>query len=521
MIFGSVQRRGMKKKQNENKVNLVQWIIPTALLFVYMVITLVSISVSMKASSIADTKKELSDYAATVGSMMIDKLADTQNISETLALVAANCVGEKDLRSEEMKEYLGQAVERAGAYGGTLCDSNGAGIDQDGNTVDLSEQTFFKDAIANNTSVISDIYVNDDGKYVIAVASPVSKPGEDITGVLCLYVSADSFQKMPNTNKHDGQTIYMLVKKDGTIASSVGTTVFKQGDSVLKNSHLVFPSTDVDSKLRNGIANGRSDVEECTVDGEKRVLVYKTMGKNGWYIFELPTSKYVAAEEESKYKPTRSIVLRIIIAMGIFFAFVVTMNVVNKSVYTKNSRNLKDKAETDLLTGLYNKIATEKYIQDYLENDGKGKQSMLFLLDIDNFKKKNDTMGHAFGDQVLATLGEKIGTEFRATDIVGRIGGDEFMVFLKNIKDQETVDREAARVASFFKNFKAGEYVKYSATASIGVAIYPKDGDNFESLYKAADQAVYQAKRHGKNQLAFYRQQLEGEEIDITREEDR
>ena len=95
------------------------------------------------------------------------------------------------------------------------------------------------------------------------------------------------------------------------------------------------------------------------------------------------------------------------------------------------------------------------------------------------------------------------------------------MVFLKNIKDQETVDREAARVASFFKNFKAGEYVKYSATASIGVAIYPKDGDNFESLYKAADQAVYQAKRHGKNQLAFYRQQLEGEEIDITREEER
>ena len=85
------------------------------------------------------------------------------------------------------------------------------------------------------------------------------------------------------------------------------------------------------------------------------------------------------------------------------------------------------------------------------------------------------------------------------------------------IKDDEIKEREAGRVAAFFKNFKAGEYVKYSVTASIGVAVYSKDGDTFEALYKAADQAVYQAKRHGKNQLAFYKQKLEGEEIDISR----
>ena len=130
---------------------------------------------------------------------------------------------------------------------------------------------------------------------------------------------------------------------------------------------------------------------------------------------------------------------------------------------------------------------------------------MLFILDIDNFKKINDTMGHAFGDEVLRSLGQQIGVIFRATDIIGRIGGDEFMIFLKGVSDKQAVYKEAKKVENFFKNFQAGEYVKYAATASIGVAIFPHEGNDFETLYKAADQGLYKAKKRGKNQLAFYR----------------
>ena len=137
---------------------------------------------------------------------------------------------------------------------------------------------------------------------------------------------------------------------------------------------------------------------------------------------------------------------------------------------------------------------------------------MMFLFDIDNFKKINDTMGHAFGDEVLRSLGVQIGAIFRASDIVGRVGGDEFMVFLKDITSDEDIMKEAGKVEAFFKSFQAGEYVKYKATASIGVAIFPQEGEDFETLYKAADQGLYKAKKRGKNQLAFYRDRAPAEQ---------
>ena len=129
----------------------------------------------------------------------------------------------------------------------------------------------------------------------------------------------------------------------------------------------------------------------------------------------------------------------------------------------------------------------------------------MFILDIDNFKKVNDTMGHAFGDVLLKTLGKEIKSEFRVTDIVGRMGGDEFMIFLKDMKDDGIIEREAIRLTNFFQDFRAGEeYVKYSASASIGAAVYPDDAKNFKDMYLAADQALYRAKKRGKRQLAFY-----------------
>ena len=151
---------------------------------------------------------------------------------------------------------------------------------------------------------------------------------------------------------------------------------------------------------------------------------------------------------------------------------------------------------------------------------------MMCVLDIDNFKKINDTMGHAFGDEVIATLGKRIKSEFRVSDIIGRIGGDEFVIFLKDLKTDEIIEKEASRISGFFKDFQVGTYTKYSPTASIGAALYPRDASDYVSLYKSADTALYKAKKRGKNQLAFYRDatdedKKEAEELKITKAENK
>ena len=173
--------------------------------------------------------------------------------------------------------------------------------------------------------------------------------------------------------------------------------------------------------------------------------------------------------------------------------------------------------DTDLLTGLNNKMATERKIQEYIEQNP-DKQCLFFLFDIDNFKKINDTLGHAFGDEVLRSLGQQLSNEFRVTDIIGRTGGDEFILFLKDIKDDEILEKEATRFANFFHSFQAGEYVKYSATSSIGATVYPRDAKDYHGLYTTADTALYEAKRQGKNRMVFYNKDLEMVNPDKNRE---
>ena len=79
------------------------------------------------------------------------------------------------------------------------------------------------------------------------------------------------------------------------------------------------------------------------------------------------------------------------------------------------------------------------------------------------------------------------------------------MVFLKDIRDITMIEREGKKIEQFFHQFEVGEYVKYSVTASVGAAVFPGDGNTFENLYKSADNALYVSKRHGKNQLTFYK----------------
>ena len=164
----------------------------------------------------------------------------------------------------------------------------------------------------------------------------------------------------------------------------------------------------------------------------------------------------------------------------------------------REQEKLKVNAEKDLLTGLYNKITSQKLIDEYLSGDGKNKESVLFAIDIDNFKGVNDNLGHLKGDKVLIDVANKLKKIFRKTDIIARFGGDEFMIFVKNIEDDNFIKDRAQEI---IKNIKCEveNNKKCVISASVGVAIYPEAGIDFKNLYKNADDALYQAKKSGKD----------------------
>jgi len=165
----------------------------------------------------------------------------------------------------------------------------------------------------------------------------------------------------------------------------------------------------------------------------------------------------------------------------------------------ERSEMLFVKSRHDQLTGLYNKSATEEIISDYLEKDGKAGTHALFILDIDDFKNINDNLGHYTGDIALVETAKALRHVAGEDGIVGRIGGDEFMLFFKDISGIDFIKEKAEEILESFK--EAGKHVHGAGeiSCSIGCSRYPFDANSFEDLYKSADMALYETKHRGKH----------------------
>ncbi|MBR3524579.1 MAG: diguanylate cyclase [Lachnospiraceae bacterium] len=165
---------------------------------------------------------------------------------------------------------------------------------------------------------------------------------------------------------------------------------------------------------------------------------------------------------------------------------------------------LKLRADHDGLTGLMNKKATEELIAKMVAGYDEKSVGALMILDTDNFKGVNDNFGHRTGDHVLAAIGEIIKNNFKGMDVTGRIGGDKFMVFANNIVKVENAVRLAEKVeAQVIHAFDDSE-LEGRVSLSIGIAVCPRDGKDFETLYKHADEALYYVKEHGKASWRIY-----------------
>ena len=336
------------------------------------------------------------------------------------------------------------------------------------------------------------------------IMKPILENGAVNTAVFVEY-DAEVLYRQLEAYTFDDNAWVVLQDTDGNIICSLG------GDNI---DYLQAGSNFMDtlsvaggraSAVRNGLQRQRSaGAQVIFPDGDSRYVAYHHMKNNGWAVL-LGVDDAYFAEQISHYSGTiRHLVLSLAGCMVVFMGVVIFLQVMYNHYGRRKSAGLQHLAETDQLTGLYNKVTTERKIKEYFA-ENPDSQSLLFVLDIDNFKKINDTMGHAFGDEVLREIGQGLKQQFRASDIIGRAGGDEFVILLKHITEDQYVIREAQKLENFFKGLQVGKYTKYSVTSSIGCAVFTKDGEDFETLYKMADEALYKAKQRGKNQLAFYK----------------
>lgn len=163
----------------------------------------------------------------------------------------------------------------------------------------------------------------------------------------------------------------------------------------------------------------------------------------------------------------------------------------------RSNRKLLELSKTDSMTGLYVKSAVIKSLEAHIERSSQSIMSIL-MFDIDKFKQINDTMGHQVGDKCIKTLSGLIQTSFRKDDILGRYGGDEFIVLLPS-----TSPVKAYLIADRFRQLVQSKSSP-QMTVSIGISSYPEDGGSCAALIEAADKALYESKQKGRNVVTLF-----------------
>lgn len=506
-----MSERTLKRRQADVKVLnrkiLVSWGVPICLLLA----TLFVLTTNFAAVSSSNARDIIKQEIITDGQNSAAAISREMAEMSTAGTTAAALIHEHKWVSEAISVDYAQAIEETlgSAYMVVIVNKDGQGYCSEGYEVDISKTDYF-------TSYYRQVYLHtmDDGVlHREAFITMIPIFGQYLhDGMLYIYTPVEDIKEQLPIHNYSSKGSFLIIDNTGSIISKFGKEQEILGHDnfleILMNAGL--SETDY-KRVRNRIDNKQQHYFSFESGQGNYTVSISPTTFNAWHFVSIIPQEEVDRLVAAEWEDSRNLNTSIMITLIAFIIMLISMNVLEKVQMMRQNKALETKADTDLLTGLSNKIATERLIQEFTEDFPEG-QSMFVILDIDNFKKINDTMGHAFGDEILRSLGQQLRSEFRVTDIIGRTGGDEFILFLKFIKTDELLEREGKRILEFFRQFKGGgEYVKYSATASIGVSVFPRDGKDYASLYRTADSALYESKRKGKNQLTFFDKSFEKE----------
>lgn len=175
--------------------------------------------------------------------------------------------------------------------------------------------------------------------------------------------------------------------------------------------------------------------------------------------------------------------------------------------HASTAMEITNELQYDSLTGVYNKKTITEYAKKRIAEE-KEKRIVIAILDVDHFKSVNDTFGHLYGDKVLARVGGRLKEIVGEDGVIGRIGGDEFMIVFNGLDDDQVLRGMLRAIRTQIKWEFAEDFENLSITCSIGASIFPVNGRDYEDLFKKADCCLYIAKEKGRDRYVFFRDEM-------------
>lgn len=396
--------------------------------------------------------------------------------------------------------------------------------------VNLSGRQHFDEAMRGRTFVSDVLVSRSTGRRIVVIEVPVKDKFNNPIGMVQRNFNLTAMQDFIKNYGTDEISIIIMDREGKTIAHSDDENFSieneSQGDGRYK--YIVEQATNFSGTLR------------LDVDGNDAIVSYSKNWATNWII--VTVQPYSQIVQEVYLRVFQTILLGAgILILILFVSYLLSIkatrpiiritdaatqivtgncNIDKIEIETNDEfgqmaaafnkmRSARDayqlEAELDNLTKLYNKATTEQVgkmkLKNYAETDNGETITAFYIIDLDHFKEANDTYGHQFGDKVLTEFSKNLRKKFRPNDCIGRFGGDEFVVIIDKLPNMEIVIRKAQDIKQVAQELTI-DGVAAGITASIGIAIVPKDGCDYETVFKAADDALYHVKENGRN--GFY-----------------
>lgn len=439
-----------------------------------------------------------------VTSLLVNNVNSKLNNMIVQAEQAANIVllnnsigGEKlsDLKRFQEK-YLFESVG--------FFDANNRFYSAPSEKTELIKHGFIQQAIKNEDTFITDPYRSSiTGQYVITVFVPVY---ENEKRVATMYANIDLRQIASfadSTNVAFPVKICMFNSKSLNYIACNNMNNLLAGNwysLTLMRDDMLFDSQDIYNKFLEDIVEGPDEgITFYSLGNRDFTLGYSSIDKMpNWYLaLEIDNSDLSGTFTRFGNKISRYMILLLVITI-IYAIGIIFMELLQRKIYQKISTE-------DTMTGVYNKKTFEYMVKEYIQSGNAKNLGTLVFVDVDDFKKYNDSYGHLNGDIVLKRIAGSLSDQFSRDGYVGRYGGDEFVVFVKGSYSRDEISDKFKTIRAQLSDIELDGFENVSVSFSAGASRCPEDATDYEGLCATADNALYQVKEDGKGKLYWYK----------------
>ncbi len=477
----------------------------------------VAIGIFVFADQSANSVKDMSDsFLVEISTGMVDKVAvvvdDSRSNLRLSSIAISQVIEDEQLLSETL-----QQLQELSTFSDMYISIDGSpAINGNNEVLSVDVSDYYGKVDGNEVYIHSPMIESITQRSILLLSTNVYDETGTKVGEAIAKNYLDEFSQVLDLKSFGGEAYFHLCEVDGTalVLSGSSDNLYKDGDMYsfigtldIQNGHTV-------ESIREDMEEGNSVLLNYFVNGQERSAVMIRVPGTDWCIVSIVLAE---VNEAMTSTITNNILIFAIGLAIVFFSYFAInihfsnqnrkdlMKALESSYFLTNS--LQKSMETDTLTRTYSRATAVEKITDAIhEAELSDKVQALVLLDVDNFKEINDTYGHQTGDIYLQDFVRAVRSVLRSDDILGRMGGDEFVLLLQNCSSRLEIEEIVQRIVEQVSKISIRNLNLEKVGVSIGVALIPEHGNDYEKLNHKADKALYKSKNEGKNKFNIYQE---------------